>query len=465
MLRHPSKTRITLIVTHRPSTFQGIVGKRNISSNSFSKILSIPFSIDKPTAQESFKKHHSKTFLHHQPVQAIPNPTPVYLPYYIFNATTSLTYSARLQNTTHERRFNILTGRWEYYPRVRFHDIPSQTLSNIEYPATLHAMHVYAGYSQIPTWLKDLETQDVLRLARYQDLTRISGVLARIEDFERPFNGVQSQIVEYLHAAEEERARKYVQRTYDPERMTFTSSQLNVNLTHSQVYLPVWIFEFPYDHSEKYITFVAGWNASTSGPVFYQPEMSGFVGAFVGTIGAMLYLGSWNIFAGLGIGGILGLGIWRFLRDLPRFQRNAALHEASQQQYKDSHPRQEEWYDSTTGPEEDPYWSEDETYRSQQQRRQQTKPPPPKPPPPKYPSNDPQGLYKTLEIAPGASETEIRDSFRKLARKYHPDMVREGGPVSKEEAKVKFQEISAAYEVLKDPRKRREYDRFGTTST
>ncbi len=66
-----------------------------------------------------------------------------------------------------------------------------------------------------------------------------------------------------------------------------------------------------------------------------------------------------------------------------------------------------------------------------------------------------KSLYTTLEIAPGASETEIKKAYRKLARQYHPDVNKD--PAAEE----KFKEINAAYEVLSDKEKRAKYDQYG----
>lgn len=66
-----------------------------------------------------------------------------------------------------------------------------------------------------------------------------------------------------------------------------------------------------------------------------------------------------------------------------------------------------------------------------------------------------KSLYTTLEIAPGASEAEIKKAYRKLARQYHPDVNKD--PAAEE----KFKEINAAYEVLSDKEKRSKYDQYG----
>lgn len=63
-----------------------------------------------------------------------------------------------------------------------------------------------------------------------------------------------------------------------------------------------------------------------------------------------------------------------------------------------------------------------------------------------------KNLYESLGLQENANETEIKKAYRSLSLKYHPD--RNSG----EEATSKFQEISAAYEILSDPQKKQQYD-------
>ena len=65
--------------------------------------------------------------------------------------------------------------------------------------------------------------------------------------------------------------------------------------------------------------------------------------------------------------------------------------------------------------------------------------------------------YKVLEVADTASPEDIKKSYKRLARKFHPDVSKEA------DAEARFKEVAEAYEVLKDPARRKEYDQLKAT--
>ena len=65
-------------------------------------------------------------------------------------------------------------------------------------------------------------------------------------------------------------------------------------------------------------------------------------------------------------------------------------------------------------------------------------------------------LYEVLGISKTADEKTIKKAYRKLAKKYHPDM----NPGDKT-AEQKFKEVTDAYNILSDPEKRKLYDQYG----
>jgi curved DNA-binding protein len=72
-----------------------------------------------------------------------------------------------------------------------------------------------------------------------------------------------------------------------------------------------------------------------------------------------------------------------------------------------------------------------------------------------------EDYYKDLGVSKTANADEIQKAYRKLARKYHPDLHADKDEKEKEKAKQQFQKVQQAYDVLSDPEKRKMYDQFG----
>ena len=72
-------------------------------------------------------------------------------------------------------------------------------------------------------------------------------------------------------------------------------------------------------------------------------------------------------------------------------------------------------------------------------------------------ADQPKDLYEILGVNKNATDDELKKAYKKLAKKYHPDL----NPDDKKGAEQKMKEVNVAYDILKDPQKRAQYDQFG----
>jgi len=72
-------------------------------------------------------------------------------------------------------------------------------------------------------------------------------------------------------------------------------------------------------------------------------------------------------------------------------------------------------------------------------------------------ADKPKDLYEILGVNKNATDDELKKAYKKLAKKYHPDL----NPDDKKGAEQKMKEVNVAYDILKDPQKRAKYDQFG----
>ena len=73
-----------------------------------------------------------------------------------------------------------------------------------------------------------------------------------------------------------------------------------------------------------------------------------------------------------------------------------------------------------------------------------------------------KSYYDILELQKNASADEIKQAYRKLAKKYHPDLYTHASEAEKKKAEARIKEINQAYSVLSDPQKKKMYDTYGS---
>lgn len=78
------------------------------------------------------------------------------------------------------------------------------------------------------------------------------------------------------------------------------------------------------------------------------------------------------------------------------------------------------------------------------------------------PGAEPMSPYEVLRVPPGATAAQVREAYVQLAKQFHPDRTVHSDSVTKTEAEARFKEAQAAWYVLGDAARRREYDEHGT---
>jgi len=434
------------------------------------KVRAIPFTQHVKAAEQTFESYHGHSFFSAR-VSKAGAPDEVFLPFWIATASvasriTQAQIGKDIPVTRHNRHTNRMETTWE----TEWHWIPRQHSFQREYLPAQHAgLQVYASHKFRRGFVNGIRGEsvvdakpfipDMLDRAPYYDLDDEHRSVTRKVDPYTIFPSSAVKLVKkYIQNTEEQLAEEFLQATYRGDRTRLVNVEVQIqNLKLSPVYFPAYIYTTNY-LGRHFRTFINGDDLAIGGQRLYNWERVALTSA--AAMGSLMLLSG-----GVGWGGPIGT-IWLgivfptlatslFTMYYPIL--SLRIRDEMRRREIQSHANDDKAWDSDWISAFDAFedfqryrqWKEDRSYRRANFGEQESE---------KIHQNvrDPKGYYRTLGVSESANKADLQGAFRGLAMKYHPDRVTD--PKDKEAAKKKFQKISQAYHVLRDPKKRRLYD-------
>ncbi|KAG0371245.1 hypothetical protein BGZ54_008249 [Gamsiella multidivaricata] len=435
-------------------------------------------------AEEVFSKYHGHSFFSAK-VNQIDKVEALYIPFWAASGSVkSKIINAQVGWDRLVTRYNKVTKQNESSWETTWKAVQTQHEFSTTYPSTIPGLQIYASYKYRRGFVNQIRSSTSILAAKTlqpQDMESNDP-----EDLQRglhnrgldPFTMKPVIALKFVKTAIEENEIQTIERwlveNYRCDRARIMSMDFQYNdLVLAPVYMPVFVFSI--QHLDRtFRTFVQAHDevGLVGGMRFYSWQRVSAVTAIcamaslaiMGTsrFGMTMTTGFW-----LGVVAPSLIVAWSVLyypildyrvRDLWR-QREMAGHE--EEAYSSAWDA--DWtkaYDRYEEEQRRQDWSENQQYHRQSSRGSRSSSSSSSTSSgPSGPPGDPQGYYAVLGVPTDASVQEIQSAFRGLAMKWHPD--RFNTPEEKAKGKKKFQEITAAYSVLRDSKKRRAYDMFG----
>ncbi|KAM3586119.1 hypothetical protein VKS41_002648 [Umbelopsis sp. WA50703] len=434
------------------------------------KVRAIPFSQHVKAAEQTFENYHGHSFFSAK-VSRAGAPDEVFIPFWVVTAKVrSVILQAQIGRDIPRTRHNPQTNRMETHWETEWYWIQTKHSFDREYIPIQHAgLQIFASHQYRRGYVNGIRgqsiadakpfTSDMLDRASYQDLDADHQSKTRKVD---PFTIFPSSAVKlakkYIQDTEEQLADEYLLKTYRGDRTRLVNVDVQLlDLKLSPVYFPAYIYTINY-LGRNFRTFINGDDLAVGGQRLYNWERVALASAAA--------MGSVMAFSGgIGWGGPIGslwLGIILptvatslFTMYYPLLSlkwRDEMRRREIESQAKDEKAWDKDWvsaFDAFEDFQRYRQWQEERAYKRSTFGEQESE---------RINASvrDPKGYYRTLGVSENASKADIQGAFRGLAMKHHPD--RKTDPKDKEIAKQKFQEISQAYNVLRDPKKRQLYD-------
>ncbi|KAI9022410.1 hypothetical protein DFJ74DRAFT_669337 [Hyaloraphidium curvatum] len=440
-----------------------------------SKAQAVPFTLTRAQALEKFEEHHNSGLLRTSRFAKIVRIDPVFVPFWVGTAEVAVrVLGGEVGFERMEPRYDFRTRRWtaervtvwqhidREFEWERRYDPADAENGWLFQPAAFDYPRRYVARLAEPALIAQAK-QFTPDMADDPDPENPRGARL-ILPFETPPNVAHELLQSLISDREKMEAENVVKRYYNADNVRLLRVQLAFPLWRlTPFYLPAYAFSTEY-LGTPFHTLISGATGRAAGQHYFSWERVAILSAAAGGLYALAagltrVLSATSVFWGfLVLPALLGAYASRYYPLaqrylLSRYQEFERRREA-QRAASSSSSAWEENIGGYRREREEERRRADGEYAYERARAGRPAPAP-------GDVRDPKGYYKALGVKPDAGKEEIQAAFRGLAMKDHPD--RYSDPKDKEAAKKRFQKLSEAYTVLRDARKRREYDLYGRT--